>query len=64
VNIQERVKIDSSLLSEEERNEGFSIVTDASDNVTLLKQGNQIAWFSRKADKETVQSLIKLITKY
>jgi len=50
-----------SLLSEGERAEGYSISIDALNNITLLKEGKVIAWFSRLSDIDITQSLIKLI---
>jgi len=60
---QEKVSTVMSFLSSEDSANGFSIIIDDHDNVTLLKRGSQLAWFSRKADKETVRSLIKLLIK-
>jgi hypothetical protein len=50
-----------SLLSEGERAEGYSISIDALNNITLLKEGKVIAWFSRLSDIDITQSLINLI---
>jgi len=50
-----------SLLSEGERTEGYSISIDALNNITLLKEGKVIAWFSRLSDIDITQSLINLI---
>jgi hypothetical protein len=52
-----------SFLSQRDLENGFSLIVDANDNITLLKRGSELAWYSRKADKDTVQSLIKLMIK-
>ncbi len=62
--VKEREKIDSLFLSEEERAEGYLIATDAENNITLLKWGKRIAWFSNKAETSTVRSLIRLVIQY
>jgi len=51
-----------SLLSQEEEAEGYSISIDAFNNISLLKEGEKIAWFSRLSDMETTRSLIRLIS--
>jgi len=49
------------LLSEEEGADGYSLAIDALNNITLLKEGKVIAWFSRLSDIDITQSLINLI---
>ncbi len=55
-------EVDSlSFLSERERAEGYSVFIDTLNNITLLKEGKKMAWFSRLSDVDITQSLINLI---
>jgi CheY-like chemotaxis protein len=50
-----------SFLSPQDIEDGFSIATDDRKNITLLKQGNQVAWFSAAVSEEAVKVFIRLI---
>lgn len=49
------------LLSSEDRTAGFSTTADSRNNVTLLKWGNPVAWFSTMLDEKTVKAFVELI---
>ncbi len=51
----------SLLLTSEDRANGFSIITDESHNVTLLKRGSPMAWFAATVTEEVVTAFLKLI---
>jgi len=51
----------NALLTSEDRANGFSIVTDESNNITLLKWSKPIAWFSAVVTEEVVVAFLKLI---
>ncbi len=44
----------NSLLTSEDRANGFSIVTDESNNIMLLKCSKPVAWFSAVVTEEVV----------
>jgi hypothetical protein len=49
------------LLSDEGKANGYALATDGLNNITLLKEGKEMAWFSRLSDIDITQSLISLI---
>ncbi len=49
------------LLTSKDRANGFSIVGDESHNITLLKEGRPMAWFSRIVSEKTVNAFVELI---
>jgi len=51
---------DSLLLTNEDRANGFSIVTDDHHNTTLLKQGKPVAWFSAAVTGEVLKGFLEL----
>jgi len=59
-----RTKRKNLLLSGEDRAAGFRIMTDSSDNITLLKNGRRVAWFSASFSEETVKALVGLAKHY
>ena len=48
-------------LSSKDRNGGFSIVLDDYHNMTLLRWGRPVAWFSVALSEETLMALVKLV---
>lgn len=51
----------SSLLTDDDRANGFSIVTDDRHNTTLLKQGKPVAWFSAAVNGEVLRGFLGLV---
>ncbi len=49
------------LLTSEDRANGFSIVGDESHNITLLKEGRPMAWFTATVTEEVIMAFLKLI---
>jgi hypothetical protein len=45
----------------EERANGFSIVADGRRNITLLKRGKLVAWFSAMLDEKVIKVFIELV---
>lgn len=58
---QEQNDRNFSFLSEKDRAEGYSISIDTLNNITLLKEGKEMAWFSTLSDMDITYELIKLI---
>lgn len=55
-------EIDSSLLlTSKGRVDGFSIMTDGRHNITLLKRGKQVAWFSPAVTGEVLREFLALV---
>lgn len=52
---------DCTLLTSEERVDGFSIEADSRHNITLLRWGKPVAWFSAAMSREVVRALLDLI---
>ncbi len=50
-----------SLLSSEDKADGFSITFDNYGGVTLLRWGRQIAWFSAAVCGEVLQALVEVV---
>ena len=48
-------------LTTEDRANGFSIVADDRHNMTLLKWGKPVAWFSAVLPREALSQLLELI---
>jgi len=48
-------------LSSEDRNNGFFIVVDDYHNITLLRWGRPVAWFSVALSEETLMALVELV---
>lgn len=51
----------SLLLASEDRANGFSMIADESNNITLLKCSKPVAWFSAVVTEEVVVAFLKLI---
>jgi len=58
---QESNKVDFSLLSSEDKADGFSVVTDGRHNIILLKRGKSVAWFSAVVTEEVVRSFLEMM---
>ncbi len=58
---QEVDRDDSLLLTSEDRANGFSIEADESHNITLLKWGKPVAWFSVIVTGEVLRGFLKLV---
>lgn len=58
---QEIDRDNSLLLTSEDRANGFSIITDESHNVTLLKRGSPMAWFAAMVSEEVIMVFLKLV---
>jgi len=58
---QESNEGSSLLLSSEDRASGFSIVADDCHNITLLKWGKRIAWFSPAVTGEVLREFLALV---
>ncbi len=54
--------LDCSFLLPQDIEGGFSITMDDRKNITLLKRGNQVAWFSAAISEEAVKVFSRLIT--
>ena len=52
---------DSLLLTSGDRVDGFSIVADNRHNITLLKWGKSVAWFSAVVTEETLRGFLELV---
>ncbi len=52
---------DSLLLTSEDRANGFSIVAENRHNITLLKQGKQVAWFSAAVSRKVLKEFVQLV---
>ena len=50
-----------SLLTNEDRANGFSIVADDHHNITLLQWGKPVAWFSSAVPGEVLRQFLELI---
>jgi len=61
---KDRAKHEDLLLSDEDRAIGFCIITDKSDNITLLKRGRRVAWLSASMSKEMVKAMVELVKEY
>ena len=48
-------------LTTEDRANGFSIVADDRHNITLLKWGKPVAWFSPAMPREVLREFLELI---
>lgn len=59
-----RIKRKTLLLSDKDRAIGFCIMTDKRDNITLLKRGRRIAWFSASLNKEMVKAVVTLVKEF
>jgi len=51
---------DSLLITSKDRVDGFSIVTDGPGNITLLRWGKSVAWFSATVSEETLRAALEL----
>lgn len=49
------------LLTDDDRANGFSIVTDDRHNTTMLKQGKPVAWFSAAVNGEVLRVFLGLV---
>ena len=58
---QEVDRGNSLLLTSEDRVDGFSIVADDRHNITLLKWGKPVAWFSVAVSREVMREFLKLV---
>ncbi len=54
-------KIDFSLLSSEDKADGFSIATDSCHNIVLLKRGKPVAEFSAVVAEEVLRALLEMV---
>ncbi len=52
---------DSFVLASEDRDNGFSIVADDHNNITLLKWRKPVAWFSATVTRKVVREFLELI---
>lgn len=52
---------DPLLLMSEDRANGFSIVADGRRNITLLRCGKPVAWFSAMLDEKVIKVFIELV---
>ena len=57
----ERGKGNPLSLSIKDRTDGFSVMTDDGNNITLLRWSKPIAWFSAALSEEAVKVFIRLI---
>jgi len=48
------------LLTSKDRVDGFSIMTDSHRNITLLRWGKRVAWFSAVVNEETLRAFLEL----
>ena len=51
----------SSLLTDDDRAEGFSIRADDNHNITLLKWSKPVAWFSAAISGGVIKEFLELI---
>lgn len=58
---QESNKVDFSLLSSEDKADGFSIVADSCHNIVLLKWSKPVAWFSAVVTEEVLRSFLEMV---
>jgi len=61
---QESNEGSSLLLSSEGRADGFSIVCDNRQNITLLKWSKPVAWFSASVTEETLKAFLGIVRDY
>jgi len=54
----------SSLLTDDDRANGFSIRADDNHNIALLKWSEPVAWFSAAISGETIKGFLELIKDY
>ncbi len=52
---------DSLLLMRKDQANGFSTMADGYHNLTLLKEGKLIAWFSRVMSEEVLKAFMELV---
>ena len=52
---------ESELLTSQERGNGFSVQLGDARNITLLKWGKPVAWFSAAVSTKTVRAMVRLI---
>lgn len=52
---------ESELLMSQNRASGFSVQSNDGRNITLLKEGKPVAWFSAAVSVETVSAMVRLI---
>jgi hypothetical protein len=52
---------DCTLLTSEEKADGFSIHADNRQNITLLRWGKPVAWFSARITREVLIGFLGLI---
>jgi len=52
---------DSFVLTSEDRANGFSIVADDHNNITLLRWRKPVAWFSAAVTRKVVREFLELI---
>jgi len=58
---QEADRDGSLLLTSKDRADGFSIVAGDCHNITLLKRGKSVAWFSAAVTEETLKGFLELV---
>lgn len=58
---EQEVDNGDSLLTSEERANGFSIAVDDHHNTTLLKWGKPVAWFSAAVTGEVLREFLELV---
>jgi len=51
----------SEILTSQERANGFSMQLSEDRDITLLKQGRSVAWFSAAVSAEAVKAIVSLI---
>jgi len=51
----------SEILTSQERANGFSMQLSEDRDITLLKQGKSVAWFSAAVSAEAVKAIVSLI---
>jgi len=49
------------LLSNEDKETGFSMAHDSCHNITLLREGSPVAWFSAAVNEDVLRAFLKLI---
>jgi len=58
---QESNKADFSMLSSEDKADGFSVATDSCHNIVLLKRSKPVAWFSAVVGEEVQRALLEMV---
>ena len=58
---QESNEGDSLLLLSKDKADGFFTVTDNDHNITLLKWGRPLAWFSAMVTEEVLQAFLEMV---